>query len=65
MAAADAVALPVRDGDGDCEGGMTHARSVTAPSWPDDADTPATEKLSQAMPRLAFTQLLPPPPPLG
>jgi hypothetical protein len=44
----------VRDGVGDCVGGVTQARSVTAPSSPDDADAPATEKLSHAT-RLAFT----------
>ena len=67
------VALPLTDADRDAlrvrvgvaVGGVTHASSVTAPSSPDDADAPATEKLSQEMPRETFTQLLPPPPPLG
>ena len=73
LADAVTVALPLTDADRDAlrlrvgvaVGGVTQARSVTAPSSPDDADARVTEKLSQEMPRDAFTQLLPPPPPLG
>ena len=63
VAVDDAVAEAVTVGDAD---GGTQEVSTTAPAAPTPALVlPTTEKPAQATGKLAFTQLLPPPPPLG
>ena len=63
VAVADAVADAVTVGDAD---GGTQDVTTTAPAAPTPALVlPTTEKSLHVTGKLAFTQLLPPPPPLG